>query len=315
VLLATDAAGEGLNLHDACRLVVNLELPWNPMRIEQRIGRVDRIGQRRRVHACHLVAARTAESKILDRLKHRIEVAQSVIGGPDPLGHDDERLVARLVVLGDAPEPVQLRTALVPPDGAVDRAAAIDEAARIHAMRPFIEASAASYDSTGPLILIAHRGRTRRQLGSDLLMLWQVAAENADGRIVERRLISVLVSGYFPRERWTPARLASIFDAIDPELRSRITATASSWREEVERVDAAFRSMRSGRERAIAGAIGTKRPMAYQAGLFDRRAERVHGATAAVDAAQHRGAAERSLAVDRPIVAWPLDLVLVAVAP
>src|SRR5206468_2764994 len=59
VLLATDAAGEGLNLHQACRVVVNLELPWNPMRLEQRIGRVDRIGQRRTVHAFHLIARDT----------------------------------------------------------------------------------------------------------------------------------------------------------------------------------------------------------------------------------------------------------------
>ncbi|RPH59538.1 MAG: hypothetical protein EHM89_10500, partial [Acidobacteria bacterium] len=51
VLLATDAAGEGLNLHHRCRLVINLELPWNPTRLEQRIGRVDRLGQMRRVHA------------------------------------------------------------------------------------------------------------------------------------------------------------------------------------------------------------------------------------------------------------------------
>ena len=57
VLLATDAAGEGLNLQRGCRLVVNLELPWNPMRLEQRIGRVDRIGQTSTVHAIHLVAA------------------------------------------------------------------------------------------------------------------------------------------------------------------------------------------------------------------------------------------------------------------
>ena len=57
VLFATDAAGEGLNLHEASRVVINLELPWNPMRLEQRIGRVDRIGQRRRVHAFHLIAA------------------------------------------------------------------------------------------------------------------------------------------------------------------------------------------------------------------------------------------------------------------
>src|SRR5262249_7128643 len=61
VLLATDAAAEGLNLHHHCRSVVNLELPWSPSRLEQRIGRVDRIGQSRTVHAFHLVAVATGE--------------------------------------------------------------------------------------------------------------------------------------------------------------------------------------------------------------------------------------------------------------
>ena len=61
LLLATDAAAEGLNLQRRCRLVVNYELPWNPARLEQRIGRVDRIGQQRTVHAITLVARDTAE--------------------------------------------------------------------------------------------------------------------------------------------------------------------------------------------------------------------------------------------------------------
>ena len=61
ILLATDAGGEGLNLHHTCRVVINLELPWNPMRLEQRVGRVDRIGQSRRVHAFNLIARDTGE--------------------------------------------------------------------------------------------------------------------------------------------------------------------------------------------------------------------------------------------------------------
>jgi superfamily II DNA or RNA helicase len=100
ILLATDAAAEGLNLHHACRLVINLELPWNPMRLEQRIGRVDRIGQRRRVHAFHLVAADTGEARILARLKARIALAKTEIGAPDPLGADEERANARLAIAG-----------------------------------------------------------------------------------------------------------------------------------------------------------------------------------------------------------------------
>ena len=100
VLLATDAAAEGLNLHHHCRLVVNLELPWNPMRLVQRIGRVDRIGQRRTVHACHLVAAGTGETRLLARLRARVASAQQEIGAPDPFG--DARQIARLVIAGES---------------------------------------------------------------------------------------------------------------------------------------------------------------------------------------------------------------------
>jgi len=75
VLLATDAASEGLNLHQRCRLVINLELPWTPIRLEQRIGRVERIGQSRRVHAVHLLAAGTVEESFVARLSRRTEDA------------------------------------------------------------------------------------------------------------------------------------------------------------------------------------------------------------------------------------------------
>jgi superfamily II DNA or RNA helicase len=71
VLVATDAAGEGLNLHHRCRAVVDIELPWNPLRLEQRVGRVDRIGQRRMVHAIRLVHRGTIEQQVLARLALR----------------------------------------------------------------------------------------------------------------------------------------------------------------------------------------------------------------------------------------------------
>jgi superfamily II DNA/RNA helicase len=73
LLLATDAGSEGLNLQSHCRLVVNLELPWNPVRLEQRVGRVDRIGQTRTVHAIHFYAAQTPESRVLAGLVRRVE--------------------------------------------------------------------------------------------------------------------------------------------------------------------------------------------------------------------------------------------------
>ena len=93
VLLATDAAGEGLNLHHRSRVVINLELPWNPMRLEQRIGRVDRIGQQRRVHAFHLIAAGTDELTVRDRLLARLSRARADIGAADPLGEDAPGIV------------------------------------------------------------------------------------------------------------------------------------------------------------------------------------------------------------------------------
>ena len=80
ILLTTDAAGEGLNLHHRCRLVINVELPWNPNRLEQRIGRVDRLGQTRTVHAIHLVAADTAEEPMLARLTGRIARIAATLG-------------------------------------------------------------------------------------------------------------------------------------------------------------------------------------------------------------------------------------------
>jgi hypothetical protein len=99
LLLATDAASEGLNLHHRCRLVINLELPWTPVRLDQRAGRVDRIGQLRRVHAIHLVAAGTCEESVLARLAVRIDRMRDALGAMP-----DEQVVAESV-LGTAPIP------------------------------------------------------------------------------------------------------------------------------------------------------------------------------------------------------------------
>jgi len=98
VLLATDAASEGLNLHHRCRLVVNLELPWTPLRVEQRIGRVDRLGQRRRVHAVQLVAHGTREESMVVRLDQRSGYVQAafVAAADARLRSDAEIEAARL---------------------------------------------------------------------------------------------------------------------------------------------------------------------------------------------------------------------------
>ncbi len=71
ILISTDAGGEGLNLQ-FCSVVVNYDLPWNPMRIEQRIGRVDRIGQTQPVQAVNLVLADSVEGRVQDVLQLKL---------------------------------------------------------------------------------------------------------------------------------------------------------------------------------------------------------------------------------------------------
>ncbi|MGQ9531356.1 MAG: DEAD/DEAH box helicase [Desulfotomaculales bacterium] len=87
VLVTTDAGSEGRNLQ-FCRVLVNFDLPWNPMRIEQRIGRIHRLGQTRDVFIYNLSAAGTVEAHILELLDAKINMFQLVIGELDLiLGH------------------------------------------------------------------------------------------------------------------------------------------------------------------------------------------------------------------------------------
>ncbi|MBT7692488.1 MAG: DEAD/DEAH box helicase family protein, partial [Gemmatimonadales bacterium] len=79
ILVATDAAGEGINLQVA-NMMVNYDLPWNPNRIEQRFGRIHRIGQKRPCHLWNLVAHKTREGKVFERLFDKIEQQRKVYG-------------------------------------------------------------------------------------------------------------------------------------------------------------------------------------------------------------------------------------------
>ena len=79
VLVATDAAGEGVNLQVA-NMMVNYDLPWNPNRIEQRFGRIHRIGQERPCHLWNLVAYQTREGQVFKRLFDKIEQQRGTYG-------------------------------------------------------------------------------------------------------------------------------------------------------------------------------------------------------------------------------------------
>ena len=100
VLVATDAAGEGVNLQNA-NLMVNYDLPWNPNRLEQRFGRIHRIGQTEVCHLWNIVAVETREGEVFKKLFDKIEIEKKALGGKV------------FDVLGEAFDNVSLRDLLV----------------------------------------------------------------------------------------------------------------------------------------------------------------------------------------------------------
>ncbi|EKF34604.1 MULTISPECIES: DEAD/DEAH box helicase [Bacillus] len=84
VLIATEAGGEGINLQ-FCNQIINYDLPWNPMRLEQRIGRIHRLGQERDVHIYNMATNGTVEEHILKLLYEKIQLFENVIGDLDDI--------------------------------------------------------------------------------------------------------------------------------------------------------------------------------------------------------------------------------------
>lgn len=84
VLIATEAGGEGINLQ-FCNQIINYDLPWNPMRLEQRIGRIHRLGQERDVHIYNMSTNGTVEEHILKLLYEKIQLFENVIGDLDDI--------------------------------------------------------------------------------------------------------------------------------------------------------------------------------------------------------------------------------------
>jgi superfamily II DNA or RNA helicase len=139
VMVANDAAGEGINLQRA-HLMVNYDLPWNPNRIEQRFGRIHRIGQQEVCHLWNLVAADTREGEVYSRLLKKLETAREALGGRvyDVLGRLFEGnalrdLLVEAIRYGDQPEVKERLFRAV--DNAVDQQHLLDllaERALVH---------------------------------------------------------------------------------------------------------------------------------------------------------------------------------------
>ena len=126
ILVATDAAGEGINLQRA-HLMVNYDLPWNPNRLEQRFGRIHRIGQTEVCHLWNMVAKETREGEVYFRLLQKLDEQREALGGQvfDVLGRltfDDRplrELLLEAIRYGDRPDVRERLTRVV--DETMDR--------------------------------------------------------------------------------------------------------------------------------------------------------------------------------------------------
>ena len=119
-LIATDAAGEGVNLHKNAHLLINYDLPWNPNRIEQRFGRVHRIGQTNTCFMWSLVAKGTREGDVYARLLEKLDEQRAALGGRvyDVLGQLFEGnslrdLMMEAIRMGDSPDRERYLTEVV----------------------------------------------------------------------------------------------------------------------------------------------------------------------------------------------------------
>ena len=286
VLVATDTAGEGLNLHHRCRLVIDLEVPWNPVRLEQRVGRVDRLGQRRRVHAVHLLHRGTVEDTVWQRLDERRQLADHALGAWAPPTDDD---MAR-AVFDDAP----LASPCARPVALMHVEEAASEVARIATER-----SRSGRTAVAPERPVFSRPRARDDHGCAIAVV-EWTQIGAAGGMLQRAVRAFRVS-----------------------LRRRDTAEA--WRDSTAAIGASALSLAPApallpmREPMLARIAAARSrlasaPVLHQASLFDRRAEVSARArrevVEAVDAALARRAASLGQAGaptshSRLIAIWP----------
>lgn len=200
VLVATDAAGEGVNLQNA-NLMVNYDLPWNPNRLEQRFGRIHRIGQTEVCHLWNIVANETREGEVFQKLFDKIEVEKEALGGKV------------FDVLGEAFDNVSLRELLV-------QAIRYGEDPKTKAkMNEVIEGA---LDTDHLKEILRRNALVEQQMGLEELYAVKEEMEKAEARKLQP---------YFIRAFFTAA-----FQTLGGEFRAR-----ESGRYEVRHVPAAIR--------------------------------------------------------------------------
>jgi hypothetical protein len=282
LLIATDAASEGLNLHSRCRLVIHFELPWTPARLEQRTGRVDRIGQSRRVHETLLVCNDTAERHVLAPLLARAARSRSSVPRAgtllDALAESE---VAAAVIEGldlraDAPhdDHVPFRE----PPSAI-RQEAVVEAARLTDLRQSQTTThlpSAIEDGTRVPAAAIRRTDT---IAPGIYAFYAIALTTQEARWVHRELVVAhceLARSATHRTRAALRTLVNQFRQVDePLVQAKVRDHYLAHLEDIAHNWSENAALLIDRERAILHALPSAATRLVQAGLFDQRAVRM----------------------------------------
>ena len=268
VLLATDAASEGLNLHARCRLVVHFELPWTPARLEQRTGRVDRLGQRRKVHELLLVSRHTAERLVLGPLIRRARAAVQRTGsGRGATALLTESQITRAMMGGEVPGEAPLE----PP-----------------AMQIPIDVRHEAIEQTGHIAFrrqVPVGGRPAARIVAScqrkirgITLVYLASLENSHGTVLRSTPVALqlpAVGG--PRNR-RATELRAWLERFERHDGAHCESLAeASARAELDRASTWYREAQTRlaeRERALARKLPSTAQRLVQAGLFDTRALR-----------------------------------------
>ncbi len=266
VLLTTDVASQGLNLQRHSRWVINLDLPWNPARLEQRAGRVDRLGQTRTTHVTLLAADHPLEAQLIERLHARTHSARTSF-------HDDA-LLRDVLPPVDRATPDQIFEHREAPSG-IWRSSRWSRAAHLIAVdlarrRRLILNQPAHLAPGRPI-------RSAARLTRDsAVAVFTVPLVNANSAIVERHVVAVRVAA------GSPVSLAELGgDAIRQLRDGRRRQAEARVRMRARRLAAI--------DRALTAALREQfTPPELQPGLFDRRdaarREELASICAAIDA-------------------------------
>lgn len=302
VLVSTDAGGQGLNLQSRARWVVVVDLPWNPTRLEQRIGRVDRIGQPRRVHATMLLTAHAVEDPLLATLARRTVAARRAFGDAVPAGCAPPTPLALAAALFDGtaiPARQALAHTLSPSTHRIRTARAM--ARLLRRRRVLLARWRGPHDPCGRLVALRHP----HDAVAPQLRIFSVPVVDRCGGLAACYVVALRTSADAPTVRAPDAGDHTLADMACRHVRARVDRLA--------RVLAASIDRRIAIERGVALHLhALQYPEEAQLGLFSRREAqafhqaRHHAALSAADAASHIEAdlARTQLEPLAPRLAW-----------